>query len=281
MRKVSLWESILLIFVISILEMGLLYKQAEQQPAKKISQGYIPTVFLHGSPTTRNSMLPLIERLRRDSNGNHNLTLIVDDNGVVHADGSYQKVNHPLIQIIFNNNDSTEYNQVKWLASCLEYLKKNYHIKQINFVGHSLGGVDVLLYLAQYEPKVRRKVPKIVKVVSLGSPFNGVSEGKNLNYKKIEKKGPSKTTETYDYVLDGIKKHPLNVNQWLNIAGDKYNNEKGDSTVPLGSVAALSPIMAKEHIKYKFKVVPFVSHSGLHESMRVDQLIEEFLWGKY
>ena len=268
--------AVLLIFICSVFSF-ISYHSVKSD--KDFKTSYTPTLFLHGSPTTRNSMLPMIKRIESDVQGNNTLVLIVDEDGHVRTQGKYQKVRNPLIQIIFENNDSTEYNQVKWLTKCLEFLYKEYGIKKVNFVGHSLGGVDILLYLAQYEPKVRRKVPQIVKVVTLGAPFNSVRDNLNEDYKKIMRDGPRHTNETFDYIREGMKKHPLNVKDWLNVAGDKYDNGQNDGTVPVGSVVSISKLMRQQHIDYEVKIVPYIRHSGLHESTTVDKLVEKFLWG--
>lgn len=244
-----------------------------------VEEQNIPTVFLHGSPTVKNVLMPMMERISKDASCDFDLNLDVDNRGHVISSGSYSRSDkNPLIQITFENNDSTEHNQVAWLANCLEYLKSHYGIEEVNFVGHSMGGVDVLLYLTNYEPMIRYKVPRINKVVTLGSPFNGESSYKNKNYKRILKHGPKETTETFDIIRDGMLTHDLQVTSLLNIAGEEKEGSNSDGTVPIGSVASISPLLKQDILNYQFKVVKDVDHSGLHDSEQVDKLIEKFLW---
>ena len=273
-----IFQELIVLFAVILLVLSVIFISVQSKKTK-IKEDYTPTLVLHGSPTTRNSMLPMIERMSRAINGQHDLTLVVDNHGRVHAEGKYQVLPNSIIQIIFENNDSSEYNQVQWLGNCMRYLKKKCGIKEVNFIGHSLGGVDMLFYLSEYEPKIRQQVPRVNKVVTLGSPFNGENKEDNADYKQIEKIGPEKMLKTYKLMVKNAEKYPLAVNEWLNIAGDRYDNGHGDGIVPIGSVASLSPIMEKQHIDYQFTIIPYVSHSGLHASQRVDRVIEEFIWG--
>lgn len=143
-------------------------KKAEtmQTTEEKIEKTTTPTLFLHGYGGTVNSFKGMIQRL--EDSAQKELTLTVDVNGQVQADGELtKKADNPIVQVLFADNKNNEWNQTEWIKACLTYLQSTYGIDKVNIVGHSMGGVSGLRYLATYGQD--QSLSQVQKFVALGA----------------------------------------------------------------------------------------------------------------
>ncbi|PTO35215.1 hypothetical protein C6P52_15060 [Enterococcus mundtii] len=246
---------------------------------KPVEKGTIPTLFVHGYKGTVNSFKGMIDRLETESKGQQELTLIVDINGNVQAQGALSKeATNPMIQVLFEDNENNEWNQAEWIRACLIYLQTTDQINKVNIVGHSMGGVSGLRYLVTYGQETT--LPQVEKFVALGAPFNDFVDDSGQNLADLLGNGPTVVSSRYQDYQTMIGNLPTNT-QFLLVAGQLSEVELSDGTVPLNSALAVYALL-KQHgnpVMEKVEEGEGASHSMLHENEEVDREVSRFLWG--
>ncbi|MGM0172270.1 hypothetical protein IGJ39_002379 [Enterococcus sp. AZ140] len=246
---------------------------------KPVEKGTIPTLFVHGYKGTVNSFKGMIDRLETESKGQQELTLIVDINGNVQAQGALSKeTTNPMIQVLFEDNENNEWNQAEWIRACLVYLQTTDQINKVNIVGHSMGGVSGLRYLVTYGQETT--LPQVEKFVALGAPFNDFVDDSGQNLADLLENGPTVVSSRYQDYQTMIGNLPTDT-QFLLVAGQLSEVELSDGTVPLNSALAVYALL-KQHgnpVMEKVEEGEGASHSMLHENEEVDREVSRFLWG--
>lgn len=240
-----------------------------------------PTVFIHGYSGGWGSFGGMISRLSGDGTGLNELSLTVDAAGTVTSKGklSGEKTN-PLIQVLFENNQTTDENYATWIAACLAYLKQEYNINEVNLVGHSQGGVAVVKYLGEYSEDAQQ--PKLTKAVVIAAPFNDFTDtAANQSLDDEIQQGPTVKNSRYTEIFEVGSQFPVDL-PLLVIAGQLSGEDLSDGTVPLTSaLAGIAPLrQAKVAVSYQVFTGKNAQHSLLHENTAVDQAVTNFLWGK-
>ncbi|MGX7173130.1 alpha/beta fold hydrolase [Enterococcus ratti] len=248
------------------------------QKTKQIRQSFVPTLFFHGYNGTVHSFKGMIQRLEETGSGKKELTLTVDVNGQVQAKGELsKKAVNPMIQVLFADNKNNEWNQTEWIKACLVYLQATYGVNQVNVVGHSMGGVSALRYLATYGQD--KTVPKVKKFVAIAAPFNDFEEDSTQNLVDELKNGPAVVSNRYQDYQQLIGNIPTTT-QILLLAGQLSDTDLSDGTVPLNSALAVYALL-KQHgntIAEKIITGKNATHSMLHENQEVDASIRQFIW---
>ena len=238
----------------------------------------VPTLFVHGYSGTVGSFSGMLQRLKQKQAGSLVMTLTVAADGTVAQTGTLDDHN-PFIQVIFTANMDNEWNQATWLKNCLTLLK-NQGVEQVNLLGHSMGGVDIIRYL--FTTAQDSTVPTVNKIVTIGAPFNEfeiLNEGETLDTVLVN--GPqNKSTRFTEFSAKLSALAPRL--PWLNIAGviDESAPSAGDGTVPLPSALSLTATAKSLGLTYQNKIVTGdkAAHSQLHENTEVDAEVAQFLW---
>lgn len=262
-----------MVFVLACLFFGVMALSACSQTIESST----PTVLIHGAPGSDRSFVKTTELLASRVDVTKEPLMEVNADGKLIVHGRFRKGNNPLIVLRFTDSNADEDKRSEWLATCMRYLYQHEGVRQVNFIGHSMGGIDALYYATYYQNE-KKDLPKVNKVVSLGAPFNGCDYSQNGSLESSLKHGPKEESQDYKTYAALMKKYPLKAKVWLNIAGDKLSDGKGDMIVPLGSVACITPLMKKEKIHYEFEVFKGDEHSELHDDKRVIDRIVQFLW---
>ena len=218
----------------------------------------------------------MIQRL--EDSAQKELTLTVDVNGQVQADGELtKKADNPIVQVLFADNKNNEWNQTEWIKACLTYLQSTYGIDKVNIVGHSMGGVSGLRYLATYGQD--QSLPQVQKFVALGAPFNEFEENSTQSLNDMLKNGPAVTTSRYQDYQQLIGNVPTTI-QFLLVGGQLSETDASDGTVPLSSALAVYALLKQNENPVEEKVVEGenAAHSMLHENQEVDRLVQQFVW---
>ncbi|AYF93024.1 alpha/beta hydrolase [Apilactobacillus bombintestini] len=161
------------------------------------------------------------------------------------------KKNNPLVQLIFENNTDPD-KEADQMKNVMSYLYKKYHIKKVNFLGHSSGGAIAYEYMVKHPHQ--KNAPKVNKFVSIANDYDP-------NDKRV-------------------KNLPRNL-KILNIAGEIYNvgtdgEEAVDIVKPMGKL--VRPYV-KEYKFFLYQAGPIsAEHSMLHENPTLDKTIAEFLF---
>jgi uncharacterized alpha/beta hydrolase family protein len=237
----------------------------------------VPTLFIHGYGGGNRSFGGMLKRLNQKTQ--KELVLTVSPTGTVQSAGQLSgKADNPSVQVLFEDNKNNEWNQAEWLKNCLRYLGETYSIKEVNLVGHSMGGVSALRYLTTYGADT--SLPAVNQFIGIAAPFNNfveLSQGETME--ELLANGPSVQSERYADLASGIANVSPEM-QVLLIAGDLQDGSLSDGTVPESD--ALSTVaLLKNHgnpVTEKVFYGKQAQHSQLHENPEVDQAVADFLW---
>lgn len=249
-------------------------KSISSEEAMKKSN--VPTLLFHGYKGNGLTFTGMVQRLTRNEYAERSATLTVSPDGEIVEEGKWSSEGNPLIQVIFEDNTNQEWQQAEWIQRVLNYLSDTHQTKEVNLVGHSMGGVSIMRYLANFG--VEGSDVTIHKVVTIGAPFNDFNED-NQELTDIAKNGPQVPAPRFVEYDENFGNFPHDV-PYLNIAGDVEGDNGSDGTVPVASVVAINYLFEKYQLPYKFVKVDgkTAQHSALHENRKVDKLIAEFLW---
>lgn len=237
----------------------------------------IPTIFFHGYAGGRGSFSSMMTRIENNHDAHLGAVLKVDPQGNVYPESWGEFQGKDMVQVLFEDSKNNEWNQAQWVENVLTYLS-NKGIKEVNLVGHSMGGIDIVRFLLTFPtPSL-----KINKIVTMGAPFNEfevLNDGETME--QMLARGPENESDRYSQLSPLMENFPKEI-PWLNIAGlrEENNPNDGDGTVPLGSAEALTAEATKNQLLYENQVFTGSEyyHSGLHEEQKVDEVVSDFLW---
>ncbi|MBO1005330.1 alpha/beta fold hydrolase [Pseudogracilibacillus auburnensis] len=270
------------LFVIFILIIGMVFfrnkflddkKSAAEQP------NITPTVFIHGYKGSDRSFSTMLSRMEKNKWGHRSIICHIDRNGNIKFNGKLKRnVSQPFIQVIFEDNRARLSDQTIWLQTLMKQLKENYHIENINLVGHSMGGLAATNYLETVGDN--ELYPRVNKLVTIGSPFLGIDKeeyflqnhGEALIDLKPRSVGLDQLVKNKAFIPKNVKV--------LSIAGVISDPETGDGLVSLQSALGNRYIFHESHFEQVILTDPAATHSGLHEHPGVDEYIARFLWRK-
>lgn len=248
--------------------------QTSEAPKKSTT----PTLFFHGYSGTVNSFKGMLQRLEENQVAKQSLQLTVRPDGTVQATGELnQQAENPMVQVLFTDNVNNEWNQTEWIKNCLAYLQTTYGVEKVNVVGHSMGGVSALRYLATYGQE--NSLPQVKKFVAIGAPFNDFVDDSTQTLSDELANGPAVTSSRYQDYQRMIDNVPTQTKILL-IAGQLSQTDLSDGTVPLNSALAVFALLTQHGNQVEEHVVEGdnASHSMLHENQEVDKLVQKFLW---
>ncbi|WP_158068815.1 alpha/beta hydrolase [Domibacillus epiphyticus] len=263
MRNISLFLSAAALIYMSFLMLS------KSDHAVSENQYNEPVVFVHGFKGTARSFSSMIARFEERGWGAKALTMNVTRTGrlLVH-EGTPLPGKPAFIQVLFENNRASFDDTSHALSSVMQVLKNEYGIERINIVSHSMGGIVTVKFLQElYDPA---RHPATDKLVTIGSPFDGVAGGRWFT----QNTGPA----VYDLmpgspalskIATGHSRFPAETNV-LNIAGT------GDQVTPIESALSLKAIIPEKQYSVDIIDDRTIDHSGLHETPIVDEKIGAF-----
>lgn len=211
------------------------------------------TLFIPGFGGNAVSTNDFIEEFSQHHIATQALRVYVSKDNHVSTAGYYHPVtnNNPMVQVMFQD-DLHPKHQSRQMIYVMHYLYKKYHIRSVNYIGHSSGGNIAFDYMI-HNPHAKN-VPKSKKLVTIGANYN-----------------PD------DSLVKNLPKH-LHI---LNIAGEIWNT-KTDGEVPNKIVKPMGKLVRKHVGKYRYYVYSSnplnAEHSMLHENPSLDKIIGNFLW---
>lgn len=251
--------------------------KSTQQTNKKST---MPTLFIHGYQGTTNSFKSMINDMQKNNAAQREMIVVVHSDGSIDVQGELSgKKTNPIIQVLFENNESDEWNQTEWIKNVLSLLKNDYQVDKVNLIGHSMGGVSAYRYMGTYGQE--DTLPKIEKFVAIGAPFNEfVDTSESQSVEDLLKNGPDTPSQRYQDFTDLTPQIPNDTSVLL-IAGQLSKADFTDGTVPLTSALSVYPLLENNgfnDISYSIIQGQRSSHSMLHENSKVNRQIEQFLW---
>ncbi|MFK2825677.1 alpha/beta hydrolase [Bacillus sp. B190/17] len=273
MRKLyKLIPAFLLIFSLIYISADSLWNAKTAHSKKTVLPSNV-TVFVHGYKGSAASFQSMLERFENTHHfGKKGLICRVTADGRVLFDetADFTAGGRLFVQVIFENNRANFEDTSYWLSKALYALHKTYKLEEVNLVGHSMGGIMSVKFLEEYTRKPG--YPFINKLVVIGSPFSGL---KDKSYLKRNVGAAATDLMPHSAALQKLfkQKHlfPSDV-QVLAIAG------AGDQLVSIDSALSLEKIVPPRQFQKAIVSDQSITHSGLHESEEVDQLIGRFLW---
>lgn len=222
-----------------------------------------PVIFVPGSDGTVEGFNGTFARLKRQAT-RHVLKVTVLKDGHLKTTGHFdQKAHHPVIVIAFENNadgDQNVFKQSNWFKLAVSKLAKQYHFTHFGGVGYSNGG----LVLTRYAER-SGSGPKITRLLTLGTPYNGMSE-------HINQETP---------MLADLKSRRQALPKALVVysVGGTINDEN-DGIVPAASVAAGRLIFQKQVAEYMTISVSQrqAAHTQLQDNPTVISLIQQLMF---
>ncbi|EHN59044.1 MULTISPECIES: alpha/beta hydrolase [Oenococcus] len=244
----------------------------------------VPTLYLHGFGGTANSSNDMIAYAVKHQGATKVLTARVSPFGKVHLQGSWPKnAKQPLIQVLFQNNRNGNYNEDgRWLRNILQDLRKNYQIKRVNVVAHSMGNLALMYY--QLADGNNPRLPQINKQVDIAGHFDGIvgiDDQPNRN-RLLAKGRPRYLNSYYRVMLARRNRFPENRVDILNIFGNLENGSNSDGDVTNVSARSLKYLLNGRYKSYREVEIKGrqAQHSRLHRNNQVNRLIGRFLWNK-
>ncbi|UII58481.1 alpha/beta hydrolase (plasmid) [Cytobacillus spongiae] len=268
-----LWSGIILTFFTIYIIFRTTNVQSSEKPLT--AEEKYPTVFVHGYKGTYNSFRTMLARFEDEHGwGQKTLEIYVSENGSVDYKGflSTTPASPPLVQVVFEDNRASLEKQAIWLENAMKLLHHQFDISTVNIIGHSMGGLATAKYFEN--TKDHSFVPKTHKFISIATPFQGVTKESydqiNTGAAVIDLKPDSRALKELYRNRHFIPSHI----QVLSIAGS------GDDVVNVQSAVASQSLFEKNHFQSRIVYDPSISHSGLHETIKVDRLVGDYLWGK-
>ncbi|MBP1948510.1 alpha/beta fold hydrolase [Virgibacillus litoralis] len=263
--------SVVSLFAILISIILVIYIPKETKSEQNIGN---PTVFVHGYKGTFNSFGNMLNRFEyRYGWGNKVLVYRVSPQGRINvANLSKGKTEPAFVQVIFENSRASFMDTSSWLSSVLSHMKETYQIGTVNLVGHSMGGLVALKFIEEYQDQ--KLYPRVAKLVTVGSPFDGVY---SKQYFQVHRDAAAADLKPDSVALQTIRKKKHTIPGGLNVLNI---GSTGDLVAMPESVQSLRSIVRKDQLQVKMIEDDMLGHSEMHEDTRVDKLIHSFLQSK-
>ncbi|WP_179885017.1 alpha/beta hydrolase [Bacillus sp. AFS015802] len=265
------------LFIVAFFTLYTIFRTTNVQSSEKplTTEEKYPTVFVHGYKGTYNSFRTMLDRFEnRHGWGQKTLEISVASSGSVTYKGALPKnpTSPPLVQVIFEDNRASLDKQAIWLENAMKLLHHQYDVPSVNIVAHSMGGLAATKYLENTSES--SFVPETHKFITIATPFQGVTKESydqiNTGAAVIDLKPESHALEEL-YINRHLIPSEMKV---LSIAGS------GDDVVNVLSATGSQSLFEKNPFQTKVVYDPSISHSGLHETIKVDRLVGDFLWSK-
>lgn len=228
-----------------------------------------PLIMVPGTGGTIDRFDGLIQTLQQTTDSSV-IKVQVNTDETVTTSGKLRANTQPLIVIAFEDpSDPALPLQGKWYQIGLAYLTKQYRFETYTFLGHSNGGLVLTQYL---EDQYTTADPKLVRAMTLGTPFNDMDDRYNANQITFD------TPQEYSAQLTNYLANQTRIPEldFLNVIGD--TGEATDDVVEMTSVLA-GRLLYQDRGDYQEKIITSdAQHSALVENLEVVDLIHHFLW---
>ena len=259
----------------------------QHEKSSKFVQSTTPTLFFHGGGSSYHAEEHMVNAAKKAGVTKTVLRANVAKDGHVTLHGTMHKNSiNPIVEVNYEDNRQLDFNKHGvWATNVVKALQKQYGIKNINMVCHSLGNISIIYYLLQNAQN--KSMPKLRKQVDMAGHFDGLdfaqlpAEIRQPQNLKLGRNGkPNHMNATYRQMTKLRSIYPKNQIRVLNIIGNIGG--KTDGTVTNVSSLSLKYLVAQRAKSYEVKTFhgKLARHSKLHSNPAVDKVLIQFLWGK-
>ncbi|UDM70836.1 alpha/beta fold hydrolase [Vagococcus fluvialis] len=262
----------------------LLFLTACQKPVtietKEVTKTNTPTIFIHGYSGNSNTMNKMIKTLEKSTVTEEEMVIRVFEDGTLDVETDLKNEfsqNNPSINLIFDNNTSSQWHQAEWIKSALTYLKAEFKVEKVNIVGFSMGGISSFLYMETFSNDSTQ--PVVEKLVTIGDPFNEFIDDNEQSEESILEKGPAQISEQLANYQTLVQNLPSESRYFL-IGGQISGDKLSDGTVPLNSSLGIYSLLKQNNLFVKHQIIlgNEGKHSLLKKNPEVIQLVGNFIF---
>lgn len=296
MKKKNIIIAALVLIVVGVAGFfGFKKLRASQQSHQYINSS-TPTVFVHGWGSSYHSEEDMVQAAKDAGATNSVIRADVSPSGKVTLVGKIKKkAKNPIVEVNLQNNKAANYKRPndpeyvreyhhggEYIRNVVLALQKQYNVKKINFVGHTMGNLQIAYYLA--DNANNKSLPKVEHQVVIAGHYNGLrmEDPRSKQAKVSGKTGkPSIMLPEYRGILSLRNTYPTTA-KVLNIYGDVGNGTHSDTQVPVNSAKSYRYLVASRAKSYREKEIhgKNAQHSRLHDNAQVNRLLINFLWSK-
>ena len=291
MKHRSVLVTAILVVVLAIVG-GFSWHRA--QAAQKYIHTNTPTIFVHGWGSSYHAETSMANAAKRAGATNTIVRANVDRNGHVTFNRTIPaNAVNPIVEVNLQDNKLDRYASANssnyadayhhggtYILNVVKALEKQHHYAAINFVGHSMGNLEIANYINDNYPSA--KLPKINHLVAIAGHYNGMVGQKAAEGAIDEQSGkPSQQDPGFTQLL-GLRKHFPTNTKVLNIYGN-YKGKNSDGDVPVNSAKTLKYLVSSRAQSYQEREIRGrkAQHSQLHNNNhQVNQALINFLWTK-
>lgn len=262
----------------------LLFLTACQKPVtietKEVTKTNTPTIFIHGYSGNSNTMNTMIKTLEKSTVIEEEMVIRVFEDGTLDVETDLKNEfsqNNPSINLIFDNNTSSQWHQAEWIKSALTYLKAEFKVEKVNLVGFSMGGISSFLYMETFSNDSTQ--PVVEKLVTIGAPFNEFIDDNEQSEESILENGPTQISEQLANYQTLVQNLPSESRYFL-IGGQISDDKLSDGTVPLNSSLGIYSLLKQNNLFVKHQIIlgNEGKHSLLKKNPEVIQLVGNFIF---
>lgn len=254
-------------------------------------QSSTPTIFVHGWGSSSHAEEKMANAARDAGVTKTIVRANVDKKGKVtfNRQVSANAVN-PIVEVNLEDNKLSAYHDDymkgyhrggEYVKNVVLALEKQHHYQEVNFVGHSMGNLEIINYIN--DNVNNKKLPKVAHLVAIAGHYNGlVGQSNTANATVNARTGePDKMDSSYRELLGLRQDFPRNT-AVLNIYGDVGDGSHSDEDVPVNSAKSLKYLVGERAKSYQEIEIRGKSaqHSKLHDNAQVNRELIKFLWEK-
>ncbi|EEW53285.1 alpha/beta hydrolase [Limosilactobacillus antri] len=284
-------KSLKLIFTLAAALLGLGGLTTNVHAVTHYVQSPTPTIFVHGWGSSSRAEEKMANAARNAGVTRTIVRANVDKNGKVSFNRTIPAhAINPIVEVNLEDNKLANYQNDYasgyrhgggYVKNVVVALQKQYHYRQVNFVGHSMGNLEIINYIN--DNYNNRQLPQVAHPVAIAGHYNGLVGEVTAKAAVDSQTGrPSSMDKSYRNLL-GLRQHFPQNTAVLNIYGNLDDGSNSDGDVPVTSAQSLKYLVGDRTKSYREIELHGKSaqHSRLHNNNhQVDQALIKFLWEK-
>lgn len=263
---------------------GSLHQDRPARSDADFIQSSVPTFFLHGWKSSYHAEQQMVNYAKKQGVTTNIIVARVHRSGRVTLSKNLNSAaKNPIVMINFDDNHMRDYHtDAKLLRNVIVKVRQHYHFTRYNLVGHSMANMTIYHFILVYGND--HQLPKLQKIADIAGNYNGILGKKHqpIHIKNHPNMKPQEMLPAYQQLLKLRQTFPKKQIKILNIYGD-YDHSGTDGHVANASTLSLKYLLNNRAKSYRvIKITGYhANHSGLHNNLKVDRILVDFLWRKH